>query len=87
MGARAGDSGAERGGTVPDVVLFDDAVEDFAAHREPCREEHLWLAHNANKCGELVPATRWGFRPTTPGSSFASTIPRSFVPSRGTILT
>lgn len=35
-------------------ALFYDVVDDFVARRAPCRDEHLRLAREAHRRGELL---------------------------------
>ena len=56
-------------------ALFYDVVDDFAARRSPFRAEHLRLAQEAHRRGELVLAGAVGA--TRPGAAC--------VPHRGSI--
>ena len=48
------------GGAMPYFALFYDVVEDFAARRSPFQAEHLRLAQEAYRRGEMVLAGALG---------------------------
>ena len=62
-GGSSGTPGAETGEGMAYFALFYDVVDDFAARRSPFRAEHLRLAQEAHRRGELVLAGAVGAPP------------------------